>query len=193
MMNTNMLIDELPEAVEVSGVLLPIETSFRTYILIELLFNDNDVAPEEKTLKALELVYGEIPAEIDAAVEAMLWFYRGGKPFPRRGKGENRVTRIFDYDQDDGYIYAAFLSQYDIDLNDIADMHWWKFRALLHSLTDDNEIVKIMGYRSVDLSKIKDKDRRMEMAQLKAMYQIRENLSEEQKAERISSQMGGAV
>lgn len=189
-MNKNMLVDELPEAVEVSGVLVPIETNFRAYILMELLFNDASVSDEDKTLQALSLAYGELPEDYEAATDAMLWFYRGGKPLPRRGKGGNRVTRIFDYDQDDEYIYAAFLSQYGIELNEVEYMHWWKFRALFHSLTDDNEIVKIMGYRSIDLGKIKDKERRMELAQLKALYQIRENLTEEEKAARISAKMG---
>jgi len=192
-MNTNILVDELPEAVEVSGNLLPIETNFRTYILVELLFNDRDATEAEKVYGALNLIYGHVPQNVPEAVSAMLWFWRGGKPEPRRGKRASaaRIKRIYDYGQDDGYIYAAFLDQYGIDLNDVEYMHWFKFRALFHALKEDTEIVKIMGYRSLDIGKIKDKEQRMKMAQLKARYQIEENLSEEEKAARISGALGG--
>ena len=42
---------------------------------------------------------------------------------------------------------------------DIKYLHWWKFKAMFKSLKEDTEIVKIMRYRSMDLSKIK-KERR---------------------------------
>lgn len=192
-MNTNLLVDRLPETVNVSGSLIPIETNFRTYILLELLFNDRDASDEEKVYTALSLTYGRIIEPMEDAVNAMLWFYRAGKPEPRRGRPSDRarVRRIYDYEQDDAYIYAAFLDQYGIDLNEIEYIHWWKFKALFHSLKDDNEIVKIMGYRSIDIGKIKDKDQRMKYAQLKARYRLDENLTEEEKAERVSGVLGG--
>lgn len=192
-MTSNILVDELPEAVTVSGTRLSIETNFRAYILLELLFNDRKYSGEERTMQALNLVYGEqeIP-DLGEAVEAMLWFYKGGKPEPKRGKGRPaRIRRIYDYDQDDHYIFAAFYDQYGIDLNAIEYMHWWKFRALFHSLKDDNEIVKIMGYRAIELGKIKDKERRAQMANLQARYKLDEGLTEEEKAERASATLGG--
>lgn len=121
----------------------------------------------------------------------MLWFYRGGKAEQKRGKRKGAApSRIYDFEQDDAYIYAAFVSQYGIDLNDVEYMHWWKFRALFHALTDDNEIVKIMGYRSIDIGKIKDRERRMQVANLKARYKLDNAMSEDEKAASMSAAFG---
>ncbi|WP_242840658.1 Gp15 family bacteriophage protein [Clostridium hydrogeniformans] len=46
------------------------------------------------------------------------------------------------------------LDQYGADLQNVEYLHWWKFKAL----KEDNEIFKIMGYRYMDLGKIKDKE-----------------------------------
>lgn len=70
---------------------------------------------------------------------------------------------MFSYEYDDGYICAAFMQQYHIDLNS-AKLHWWKFHALMLSLSDSTEFVKIMGYRSVEINS------KMTAAQ-KAFYQ----------------------
>ena len=51
---------------------------------------------------------------------------------------------------DDKYIYSAFKEQYNIDLNSIKYLHWWKFKALLKSLKEDTEFVKIKGYRAYE-------------------------------------------
>ncbi len=75
-------------------------------------------------------------------------------------------------------------------MNDVEYMHWWKFRALFHALTDDNEIVKIMGYRSIDIGKIKDRERRMQVANLKARYKLDNAMSEDEKAASMSAAFG---
>ena len=43
---------------------------------------------------------------------------------------------------------------------------------MFKSLKGDNEIVKIMGYRSVDLSKIKDKEQKLYYKKMKELYKI---------------------
>lgn len=58
-----------------------------------------------------------------------------------------RGKQIFSYEYDDEYIYGAFYEQYGIDLA-YDKLHWWKFKALLKSLKDDTEFVKIKGYRA---------------------------------------------
>ena len=46
-------------------------------------------------------------------------------------------------------IYAGFLQQYGIDLQE-EDMHWWKFMILLENLGADTRLNRIMEYRTVD-------------------------------------------
>ena len=55
-------------------------------------------------------------------------------------------------------IYAAFLSEYGIDLQDVEDLHWWKFSALFDALPDDTKIKQVMRIRGMDTSGLKKKE-----------------------------------
>lgn len=47
-MNHNMLVDYLPETVEIEGTEYAIETNFRTFILFEMMMQDPDLSDAEK-------------------------------------------------------------------------------------------------------------------------------------------------
>lgn len=185
----NILIDLLPIKVEIEGTEYKINTDFRTSILFELLMQDNEISEEDKIIHALELYYPICPLNINEAIEQILWFYRCGKDIiGTKGTGKGRsATQIYSFDYDDDYIYAAFMDQYNIDLQDIEYLHWWKFKAMFKALKEDNEIVKIMGYRSIDISKIKDKDQKTYYKKMKDLYKIPTQISkdEEEKLKEI--------
>ena len=84
----------------------------------------------------------------EEACDKLIWFYKCGREDYHKKAGSSKLgNQIFDYDYDDEYIYGAFLEQYGIDLTqDI--VHWWKFKALLKSLKEDAEFVKIKSYRA---------------------------------------------
>ncbi|ENK0839191.1 bacteriophage Gp15 family protein [Clostridium botulinum] len=185
----NILIDLVPITVEIEGEYYEINSDFRTSVLFELLMQDNELSEEDKIIQALQLYYPVIPPNINLAVDKMLWFYRCGKdmiPFKGSGKGKG-VTQIYSFNFDDDYIYSAFLDQYGIDLQDIEYLHWWKFKAMFKALKEDNEIVKIMGYRSMDLSKIKDKEEKNYYRKMQELYKIPINKNENDKLEEINN------
>ena len=193
----NILIDLLPEEVTIDNKEYKINSDFRTSILFELLMQDSSIGEEDKILMALQLYYPQIPMNINGAIEKMLWFYRCGKDISKskgNGKGKS-VTQIYSFEYDDDYIYAAFMDQYNIDLQDIDYLHWWKFKAMFKSLKEDNEIVKMMGYRSMDLSKVKDKEQKAYYKKMKDLYKIPTQISkdEEEKLKEIEKvlQNGG--
>lgn len=74
---------------------------------------------------------------------------------PRRERA--RRTAVYDFDEDFEYLWGAFLSEYGIDLAECR-MHWWKFRALMMSLSEDCRFSKILAYRSMDTSKIENRE-----------------------------------
>jgi hypothetical protein len=170
----NILIDLLPTRVEIEGIEYEINSDFRTSMLFELLMMDDEIDDKNKIIQSLELFYPVLPSNIDLAIEKMLWFYRCGKEIiVKKGTGKGKIsTNIYDFDYDDDYIYAAFLDQYGVDLQDIDYLHWWKFKAMFKSLKEDNEIVKIMSYRTMDLSKIKDKEQKAYYKKMKELYKI---------------------
>ncbi|AVP66030.1 hypothetical protein C3B64_17995 [Clostridium botulinum] len=184
----NMLIDLVPTTIEIEDVEYKINSDFRTSILFELLMQDNELSEEDKIMQALQLYYPVIPSNINEAVEQMLWFYRCGKDIiPSKGTGKGKSTQIYNFEYDDDYIYSAFLDQYRIDLQDIEYLHWWKFKAMFKALKEDNEIVKIMGYRSMDLSKIKDKEEKNYYRKMQELYKIPIAKDEKDKLEEINN------
>lgn len=158
----NIILDVLPETVEIDGAEYRINSDFRISILFELLMQDDEVGKRQKLIQGLKLYYPEIPQNMTEAVDKMIWFYRCGKETESggHGSGSGRAKQIYSFEHDDDYIYAAFLEQYGIDLQDIEELHWWKFRALFRGLSEDTEFVKIMGYRSVKITSKMSKEQR---------------------------------
>lgn len=177
----NLLLDIAPRVVNIEGEDYEINSDFRTSIKFELLMQDDGMSEEDKILKALNLYYPIIPEKnLSEAISKILWFYKAGK-LESKDSGKGNSTQIYSYIHDDDYIYSAFLDQYNIDLQDIEYLHWWKFKAMFKALKEDNMIVKIMGYRSMDLSKIKDKEQRNYYKGLKELYKIPTNISRNEK------------
>ena len=180
----NILVDKLPT--EYKG--LKIETNFRSFILFELLMQDKDFSKEQKISIALNLFFQneefKTADEIKTAIDGILWIYSLGKTEEKETKKETREKKqkaIYSYEHDANLIYSAFLSQYRLDLNEIDYLHWWKFKSLFEGLNDDNRICEIMGYRAIDLSKIKDKEQKEHYKKLKIKHALPDNRTEEEK------------
>lgn len=175
----NLLIDELPTDYE--G--LKINTNFRSFILFELLMQDNNINKSDKILLALNLFFEEQPKDLKKAIEGILWFYKCGeeeKKAKRKSKKEN-IKQIYSFEHDAKYIYSAFKDQYGVDLNEIDYLHWFKFKALFEGLKDDNKICEIMSYRAIDINNIKNKDEKEKYKKLQRAWALPDNRSVEQK------------
>lgn len=175
-----ILIDLLPTSVEVGGRSLDINTDFRTGILLEQLFSDQEYSQKEKLAMAISLYFEDGVDDIGGALDQIQWFYSAGKEKfaarenedPARKSRTRKPERVLDYEIDAPLIYAAFLSQYGVDLQDVESLHWWKFHAMLHGLKDDLPLSRIMLYRGIDLNTIKDMKLRKQYATLKAKYKL---------------------
>lgn len=182
-MNKNILLDNLPQFTQ-NG--LKIRTDFRESIKFELLMQDRKISEKNKIMQALKLYYYDLDKirDIKQAIDDILWFYRCGKEIKQNDNIEdtrNKQKQIYSYEFDDEYIYSAFMEQYKIDLNKIKYLHWWKFKALLNSLNKNTHFVEIMGYRAIDLSKIKDKEEKARYRKLKRLYKLYDMRTEEEK------------
>lgn len=170
---SSILTNKLPVDIDINGVLYKINSDYRTSIIFAKTIEENELT-EEVILKILELYYPIIPKDIEMAINTIFWFYTCGKSEEKsNSKSTGNNKKIFDYEQDSQYIYSAFLSEYKIDLQDVEYLHWWKFKALFESLSEDNEVVKIMQYRSMDLSKIEDKEQKKFYKRMKDLYKLK--------------------
>ena len=177
----NILVDKLPTDYE--G--LKINTNFRSFILFELLMQDREIEKEDKIALALDLFYDEFPQNIKKAFDGIVWFYTRGKKIKEeknsKKQQKNVKKKIYSYEYDADLIYTAFLDQYRLDLNDIEYLHWFKFKAMFEGLKSENKICEIMGYRAVDLSKIKDKEEKKRYKKLQREWALPDGRTEEEK------------
>lgn len=173
----NILIDDIeyPDQAEVNGEWYEIRTNFRNSVLFELMMQDESLDTRTKVQKGLNLYYPIIPGDLDAAVNAMLWFYRCGKDETvqqKRMAARRGGKQIYSFEHDAGLIYAAFLQTYKIDLQDIAYMHWWRFRFLFNALPKDCEFMRAMEYRCVEINEKMSKDQKEFYKKMKRLYAL---------------------
>ena len=194
----NILIDYLPESVSINGKEFKINADFRSSILFELMMQDSEIEESEKALNAIDLYFmndansdknidGDMLKEL---IEAIMWFYSCGKEDNRDKKEDEEVQGeapieknelIYNFDYDDEYIYSAFLTQYNIDLNSIDRLHWWKFRAMMKGLNSDLQFVKIMGYRAIEITSDMSKSEKKHYTKMKKIYALPDLRTEEEK------------
>lgn len=169
----SLLTSPLPKSVAIGGQDYAINTDFRVGIQFEGLLSKK-MGESERILEMLRLYYPIIPPDPVEAIQQILRFYRCGK---EERSITDSSTPAYSFEQDDGYIFAAFVDQYQIDLSEIDYLHWWKFRSMFQSLRDDTEIMKIMGYRTVKITGSMSAEQRAFYKRMKKIYEIKSTRS----------------
>lgn len=184
-------MNRAPDYVRVSGKKVYLNTDFRTSIRFELLMTDTTKSDDEKLRQALKLYYGRhdfYDAEIEDAINGIIWFYSSGNELTQKVEKQAQAgfkkSKIYDYIYDADYIYAAFLQQYNVDLQQNL-LHWWKFKAMFQSLTDQCEIIKIMGYRSIEINNNMTKSQKEFYQKMKKIHALPRPKSEVEKMQAI--------
>lgn len=148
------LTNSFPASVTVNGVEYSIHADFRTVLRCFEIQGQKQELSESELLDMLKLFYNtnQLTAT-ENHVNKMFWFFSCGrekekKKFPRKIAGIND-KQPFDFEEDADLIYAGFMQQYGIDLQE-SNMHWWKFMILLENLGSGTRLQKVMEYRTVD-------------------------------------------
>ena len=81
--------------------------------------------------------------------------------------------KLFDFAADSELIFASFLAEYGIDLTQ-EHMHWFKFMALLKSLSPDSPLMRTIRLRQTDTSEIEDDKLRRQIRRAKNAVRIKE-------------------
>lgn len=172
----NILIDDLPHTVDINGDDWPIDWGYRALMLCEIdLFQPNK-SDEVKMQEVLNIFYKDnVPDDIESAMCQFLRFFTAKEEKQSdHDSMKSSSVRAYDFDQDAQMIYAAFRSQYGIDLNKTKnkDLHWWEFLAMFNSLNDDLLISKVMYWRTVRLKDVPKSERKF-VRRMKKLYAIK--------------------
>ena len=149
------MFNKLPRTIYINNKEIIVNTDYRIFVRFEVEMQEND------TKKAIRNVLSSFyPAFLlregitNEMVDKFIWFYKCGiteeeeKSLKSNNKASTRA-RAYDYRYDSDLIFGAFMETYRIDLSR-ANLHWWKFKALLKSLNGNTEFCKIKSYRMYD-------------------------------------------
>lgn len=158
----------------VNGVKIPIDPDFR--IMCEYSAAVLRRHTEGLTDIVSRFYFAGLPEGIGAAeaAEAMDEFYVRGLSAAKDNStiGSKTPVPCFDFAEDEGYFYAAFMGAYSIDLR-TAKLHWLDFCALFKGLPDDCKLRQIIGIRAQNLGEIKSGTERKRISKLKSIYGLK--------------------
>ena len=192
----NALYEPFPESIFVDGTEYPIITDFREWFRFADMVADTELSNRDKLLMMTQWLL-EPPEQITSElVTALCDFYRA-KALEREmpeyeGDEDEEYTSaalpVLSWKIDAPYIIGDFQRYYGIDLL-TAEMHWWRFRILFSALPDDSQMMKRIGYRSVDIGQVKSESERKRIMKMKQLYALPFELDEDD----IGAVFGGAM
>ena len=71
----------------------------------------------------LELLFEEIPTNVEEALKQASWFLDGGKQYEEF----NKSKKIMDWEQDESIIFSAINKVAGCETREKEYMHWWTF------------------------------------------------------------------
>lgn len=160
--------EDLPESVRVGDYDTPIRTDFRVWIEFEVRMQSG-----EDSMELLELVYPDLyPLDLKGLIDSAVWFYLGGDGCAEgKNGGEKATGRFYDFAQDADVIFSSFWQVYSIDLTS-ASLHWWKFCRLLWGLPEDSSFMRIIHFRTADLTGM-DKNKKQYYEKMRKLYALK--------------------
>lgn len=184
----NLLTEAAPWSVDIKGQSYFFDADFRNFIKFEMLMEDSSIEDHMRGYLALNLFFTEIPNHVESAFECIVDMYAPKAEAANKKTDGTVQKRIYSFEYDSDYIFAAFLADYGIDLNSVEKLHWWKFQALFKGLKPDNMICKIMEYRAADLSKLKGEERKF-YQKMQKQFALPIPKSEQEKCDRIAEML----
>lgn len=178
----NLFYEDYPTSVFVNGEEIPIVTDFREYVKLIDMLKSEELTPCEK-MGFLSQYFKLPPEDMEIAVEALSDFvtmkdfynlYKEGSADNYQEEGGNEEVRkeVYSFAIDYPFIFSAFLHDYGINIRTIPYMHWWEFRMLFSGLSESTEIKQRIMYRSMDTSKIKDKEERRRVEKIQRAIKL---------------------
>lgn len=157
-----------PDGVELEGETYRINTDFRAGIAYYTALTSGEPVRADSLLR---LFFPEQRPPQEAALAAISDFLRCGEEAAEEQSEDTAVSVMpYSYVTDADALVAEFQRVYGIDLT-TADMHWWRFRALLRGLLAHSFSERVK-YRTCDPQIIKDKETRRQWVRLKETYAL---------------------
>lgn len=169
--------------VKIDDTIYEANVSFRTAIECNRIATDKTIGNFERATGIVCTMFGSKPLDnmkhCKKLLEWTLDYLSCGQEIK-----ETKEQPDMDFIEDMDYIYASFMSDYRIDLDE-EDMDWHRFNKLINGLSNSELgncciLNRIRNLRNFDISKIKDSKERQKMAQAKEMVALKKYKKENQ-------------
>ncbi len=142
----NLLIDGLPTAIEIDGLVYEINSDYQTGIKIITAFEDKEITSLEKQSVLINLLYKNCPQNIEIALEKGVKFLNCGDL--NASESEDNGQRVYSFSHDEKYIFSAVDRVLNGRLSRKEYVHWWEFVMAFMDLPEDCMMSKIIYYRT---------------------------------------------
>ena len=164
-----------PTKVRIDNEEYLINTDFRVALECNKIGLDTNIGEYEKALAVIYKLFGDKGLEDTHNHFKLLELAKKYLACGKEESEESRKESDMDFEQD--YILASFMSDYQIDLNNI-EMHWWTFFNLLNGLSNSEFgscciLSRIRNLRNYDTSNIKDTNEKMRIEEMKSKFALK--------------------
>ena len=164
-------------------------TDFRQWVRVEALMLDKDIPESLKTDIALKIIFPVVPNDKSQAISFISEFFKCGVVDTQSKNNTKSQKQAYSFNADYGYIYAAFLEMYNIDLQDINYLHFWKYKYMFNAL-HDCKLIEIIGYRVTETDSKTPQCTKDHVKKMKSLYKLPLYLSEQQILKKIKERRG---
>lgn len=177
-----------PEYVKVGDKKYKINTDFRCAIECNRIATDETINDLERGLAIIYTLFGDeginTPEDYEKLLELAQKYLLCGKEMDTKSNEEPDMDFIQDYD----YIYASFMSDFHINL-DNEHLHWWQFMKLMNGLSNSELgdcciLNRVRNLRNYDTKDIKDKKTRDKILEAKKMVALHKNKPKQEPTEK---------
>ncbi|MDR4314985.1 hypothetical protein FOC77_13885 [Niallia circulans] len=185
------LARKLQNSIDYNGVTYELKLAFDNVLLVFDVLKDDNIDDLFKVDVVMDLLLTQ-PHELED--EQMVELYtlimetvilQGKKQEVKRDLAGNVIEededdkKLYSLEEDAQYIYASFLYDYQIDLIDQqGKMHWFKFNALLASLSDDTMFKRVIDIRQRKPNKHMSTEEKSNLMKLQQLYALKKSQEE---------------
>lgn len=162
LVNPSILIDELPRTICGAAFRCDFKTILR---VIEI--QESDAEDMEKAIAIVGQLFDGAPPNDPELWDKLREFITMGDD----GEGSGGDS-VFDFREDAGRLYAAFVQAYGIDLTAV-DLHWWQFVELFKSLPDDTMLKRVIEIRARPIDPNASAESRIEQVKQKERFALK--------------------
>lgn len=172
------IINKFPTKIKIDDEIYEINADYRNCLKIIMVYEDEGLTLEEQHYIMLNLLYKEVPNNLEQAIKKGILFLNCGE----EDIDEEQVKRVYSFEKDYKYVYSAMNQTHNIDLESIPFLHWWKFVFLFMDVNKDCTFSYLISLRDKKNKGKLDKEERkiwIEMREILDLDYVKEEVEKD--------------